>query len=85
MKFGFADLVGGVGVAILIVTYLLQQLGRLESSRLLYSVLNAVGAGLIAFSLIFNFNLSAFIIELFWILISLVGIYRTLRTGTRDI
>jgi hypothetical protein len=85
MKFGFADLVGGVGVAILIVTYLLLQLGRLESSRLLYSVLNAVGAGLIAFSLIFNFNLSAFIIELFWVLISLVGIYRTLRTGTRDI
>ena len=85
MNFGWTDFVGGIGVVILMVTYLLLQLGRLESSRLLYSVLNAVGASLIAISLIFDFNLSAFIIEVFWILISLVGMVRILRNRTRKL
>lgn len=84
MSFGWTDFVGSVGVAILIITFLLLQLGKLESSRLIYSLLNGLGASFIAFSLLFDFNLAAFIIEIFWILISLVGVYRTLSTRTRN-
>lgn len=84
MKFGWTDFIGGIGVVILMITFLMLQLGRLESSRLLYSVLNAVGASLITISLIFDFNLSAFIMEVFWILISLVGIVRILRVRARN-
>jgi hypothetical protein len=80
MNLTIPDLVGAVGVAMLMVTFLLLQLGRLESSRLIYSLLNAVGASFITISLLFDFNLSAFIIEIFWILISLVGVYRSFRT-----
>jgi hypothetical protein len=80
MSLTIPDLVGAVGVAMLMVTFLLLQLGRLESSRLIYSLLNAVGASFITISLLFDFNLSAFIIEIFWILISLVGVYRSFRT-----
>ena len=64
----------------LIVAYLLLQLARLKSADLTYSVLNAVGASFIVVSLWFDFNLSAFIIEMFWIMISLIGIFRALRT-----
>ena len=78
MKYGVLDFVGNVGVLILMVSYLLLQLNRLTNG-LLYSVLNATGAGLIVISLIGNFNLSAFIIEIFWVLISFVGIFRNLR------
>ncbi|HEY7785802.1 MAG TPA: hypothetical protein VIB00_13805 [Pyrinomonadaceae bacterium] len=84
MRISLPDVVGGIGAATLMVTFLLLQLGRLESNRLLYSILNAVGASLITFSLIFNFNLAAFIIEVFWILISLLGVYRVLRRRTGD-
>jgi len=42
-------------------------------------LLNAVGACLIVLSLLVNFNLSAFVMEVFWVLISCVGIYRYLR------
>ncbi len=84
MNFGWTDFLGGIGVVILMVAFLLLQLGRLESSRLLYSVLNAIGASLITISLVFDFNLSAFVMEVFWILISLVGIFRTLRARTRN-
>jgi hypothetical protein len=74
MEFAFYDLVGSVGVALIILTYVFLQLDKIESKSLLYSILNAVGASLVIFSLYFDFNFSAFIIEFFWLLISLFGI-----------
>jgi hypothetical protein len=79
MDYGLMDFVGNVGVAILIVTYLSLQLEKVKSTDLSYSVLNALGAGLIVLSLIFDFNLSALIIEAFWVLISFIGIGRHFR------
>lgn len=74
--FNFYDVIGSIGVGIIILTYILLQTERLKSENPIYSALNALGASLIAFSLIFNFNFSAFIVELFWILISFYGIIR---------
>ena len=79
MNFGFLDLVGLLGAALLMIAYLMLQLNKLSSDGLAYSLLNAIGAGLIVLSLLGNFNLSAFIIEVFWVLISFVGIYRYFR------
>ncbi|HKP47690.1 MAG TPA: hypothetical protein VJT50_13905 [Pyrinomonadaceae bacterium] len=79
MNYGFTDLLGNVGVVLIIIAYLLLQLNRISSNSLVYSLLNAIGAALIIVSLIFNFNLSAFIMETVWVLISLFGIYRSLR------
>jgi len=69
------DLTGFIGVLLIIVAYLL----------------NAGGALLIIVSLIFAFNLSAFVVEVFWFLISLLGLSRSLtsrkdsqRTGRSD-
>jgi len=76
MNYGLLDLIGNIGVVLLMTTYLLLQLNRLSSNGLAYSLLNALGASLIVISMVANFNLSAFIIEVFWVLISLVGIYR---------
>jgi hypothetical protein len=71
------DLTGFVGVLLIIVAYLLLQLDKLPSSSPRYSLLNAAGALLIIVSLIFAFNLSAFIVEVFWFLISLLGLWRS--------
>ncbi|HZM98139.1 MAG TPA: hypothetical protein VFB70_02045 [Pyrinomonadaceae bacterium] len=79
MSYGPLDLVGNIGVVILIITYLMLQLNKLSSDSLAYSVLNAAGAGLIVISLLFDFNLSALLMEVFWVLISFVGIYRYFR------
>lgn len=81
MRFSWSDFAGSIGVAILIVTYLLLQLQRLNARKVAYSALNAMGAGLIAFSLLFTFNASAFVIEVFWVAISLYGVYRCLRAS----
>jgi len=72
------DLTGFIGVLLIIVAYLLLQLDKLPSSSPSYSLLNAAGALLIIVSLIFQFNLSAFIMEVFWLLISLLGLTKSL-------
>lgn len=76
MQFAWSDIIGSVGVAIVIVTYFLLQTERLKSESLRYSVLNGLGAGLIAFSLVYSFNFSAFVVEFLWVLISLYGIVK---------
>jgi hypothetical protein len=79
MRYGLLDFVGNVGVIVLMVSYLLLQLNRLRSEDLAYSLLNAVGAFFIVLSLLVNFNLSALLMEVFWVLISFIGIYRYFR------
>ena len=82
MKYGPVDFLGLIGVGIIVVTYLWLQLGKLRSDALAYSLLNAIGASLIVVSLVVDFNLSALLMEVFWVLISLVGVYRYFRVKT---
>ena len=83
MNFHLSDLAGFIGVLLIVAAYLLLQLDKLPSSSPRYSLLNAVGALLIIFSLIFKFNVSAFIVEAFWFFISLFGLTRSL-TSSKD-
>jgi hypothetical protein len=76
MNYTFYDLIGNIGVALIIVSYLLLQLRKIKSDNIIYSVMNATGAVFVIVSLTENFNMSAFIIEFFWVCISLIGIYR---------
>ena len=82
MDYGVMDVVGNIGVLMLMLTYLALQLDKIKSTDLSYSVLNAVGASLITASLIVDFNLSALLMEVFWVLISFIGIGRHLRLKT---
>ena len=68
------DILGTLGVAVIVLTYILLQIERIRSDQLAYSVLNAFGASLILVSLYFEFNLPSVVVEGFWLLISLFGI-----------
>lgn len=68
---------------LIVITYLLLQLRRISIDDARYSILNALGAGLIIFSLTVDFNLSAFIIEAFWLAISLIGIVQNVLAVRR--
>ena len=78
MDYSWFDLIGNVGVLLMVVAYLLLQLERLSGSAISYLLLNAVGAMLVMISLMFRFNLSAFLMEAFWLLISLYGLAKPL-------
>jgi hypothetical protein len=85
MSYAWHDIVGSLGVTIIILTYILLQGERIRSEQLAYSLLNAAGAALILISLYYTFNLPSFIVEFFWLLISLFGVGKYLvrrRTST---
>lgn len=78
MDYNWFDLVGIVGVLLMVVAYLLLQLEKLSGSAVSYLLLNAAGAVLVMISLLFRFNLPAFLMEAFWLLISLYGLAKPL-------
>jgi len=78
LDYSWFDLVGNIGVLLMVVAYLLLQLEKLSSSAVSYLLLNVVGATLVIISLKYRFNLSAFLMEAFWLLISLYGLTKPL-------
>lgn len=79
----WADPIGMIGVTLLLIAYFLLSAGKWSSRDLCYQIFNGLGAALILFSLFFHWNLSAVVIEVVWIMISLMGICRILRTKYR--
>jgi hypothetical protein len=80
MNYNWYDFIGNIGVALILVAYLMLQAKKISSEKYLYSLMNGIGALLIIVSLIFDFNLSAFIIEFFWFLISIYGLIKTFNS-----
>ena len=79
MTIEWYDFVGTTGVILILIVYYLLQVERINVQGLIYSVANLIGAGLITVSLMFQFNFSALLIEICWMLISLIGIARFLK------
>ena len=68
------DLIGLTGVALLIITYALPQLDRIDPKGFWYSFNNLLVAILVTVSLVYTPNLASIVIEIFWFLISLYGV-----------
>ena len=76
MEYAWYDVIGSIGVVTIILTYILLQTEKIRSEQLIYSILNGLGAGLIAFSLLYSFNFAAFVVESLWVVISIYGIVK---------
>ena len=68
------DIIGLSGVALLIITYALLQLDKIDPKGFWYSFNNLIVAVLVTVSLIYTPNLASIVIEVFWFLISLYGL-----------
>ena len=67
-------IVGLVGMIVTLLAYFLLQAQKLHGNGLVYQSMNAVGALGVALSLLFGrFNLSAFLLEAVWFVISIYG------------
>ena len=83
MTYSWYDFLGNIGVLLILLSYLLLQMKRIKSQSMYYSLMNATGALLILVSLYYNFNLSAFVMEIFWLLISLYGLWQSRSVKTQ--
>ncbi len=68
------DVIGLIGVALLIITYALLQLDRIDPKGFWYSFNNMVVAMLVTVSLLYTMNKASMVIEVFWFIISVYGI-----------
>lgn len=76
-------LTGLLGSALIVLAYALLEARRLSSDGWRYFALNGAGAALVIVSLAFAFNLAAFVVEAFWVVISVVGLVRALGARRR--
>lgn len=83
MQIQIPDIIGFGGVAFVVITYFLSQVGRMDATRPLYPALNAIGAAMILVSLYFRPNPASVVIEFFWLAISLIGLVRIAMKKSR--
>ena len=76
MSLHWYDWAGLFGVLLILLAYFLLQAGRLRGDALLFQLTNALGALGILISLLYAFNLSAFVMEAAWLAVSIYGIMR---------
>ena len=75
MNLFWYDWAGYIGVALVLLAFLLLQAHRLHGNGLTYQVMNIFGALGVLLSLLFgSFNLSAFLLEAAWIAIGVYGV-----------
>jgi len=68
------DLIGYTGVALLIITYAMLQLDKIDPKGFWYSFNNMIVAILVTVSLLHTMNKASMVIEVFWFIISVYGV-----------
>ena len=75
-----ADIIGMMGTGLVVGAFFLLQLNKVNPNGLNYNLMNLTGALFLLFSLCINFNLASFVIEIFWIIASLIGLVRYVKS-----
>jgi hypothetical protein len=70
------DLLGLVGVVLMLLAYLGAQTGRLDPTAAPSLIMNLIGPALVIVSLRFRFNLPAFLTEAAWASAAVFGLVR---------
>ena len=81
MDYHWYDFLGNIGVLLILAAYFLLQIDKIDNRSMKFSAMNLFGALFIIISLCYDFNLSAFIIELSWLLISAMGIIKSKKSA----
>lgn len=78
------DIIGFIGVTILLVAYFLNLTTKIANDSLLYLVMNLVGAGTACFASILMNYLPFIILEGSWTLVSAFGILKYINNRNRN-
>lgn len=83
MQLPIYELAGFLGAAVIVVAYFAMQQRWLDALDWRFPAANLLGSLLILASLWFEWNFPSVVIEIFWALISLVGLVRSLAERRR--
>ena len=76
--------IGFFGMIFIVIAYLFLQTNKYSINSLQYQLLNIIGAILLLISLFVHFNLGSFIIEIFWIIITIYGIIINIKRKKKE-
>lgn len=78
MTFDWANIIGLIGSALFLAAFAYANASS-KMDKLLFNAANLVGALLLLASLSVHFNLAAFVLEVCWAVIALIGLVQALR------
>lgn len=79
LNMAWYDWIGIAGTLMILIAFWMLQARRLSGVGIPYQLLNLFGAAGVLVSLLGDFNISVFLLECAWVLISGYGISRSLR------
>ena len=82
MSFAWYDVVGFSGTLMILGAFAAQQMGKLRGESPPYQLLNLFGAAGVLISLLGTFNISVFVLESAWVLVSAYGLWRGMRRSS---
>ena len=79
MHFSFADWIGTIGVALLLLAFGLNLLNKISQNSLLYILLNCIGASLACLASVLINYIPFVILEVVWTIVSLAALVNYFR------
>jgi len=76
MSLTFSDIIGSIGVLILLIAFVLNLLNKISRESLSYILMNFIGAGLACYASYLINYIPFIILEAVWMLVSLVALVR---------
>ncbi len=74
-----ADIIGSIGVVILLIAFFLNLFGYLEKNNVWYSLLNIAGAALAGVASYLIPYWPFFVLEIIWTVVSIFGLIKALK------
>jgi hypothetical protein len=82
MNFSFSDIVGSIGVFILLLAFVLNLIKKISGESLVYISMNIIGAGLACYASYLINYIPFIILEGVWTVTSVIALITLLRKGT---
>jgi hypothetical protein len=77
-----SDLLGTIGVSLLLIAFLLNLFKKIQVNNPVYSLVNAVGAGLCGISAYLISFYPFVVLEGVWVVVSLYALFKNVPRGT---
>ena len=76
MDFSFADIIGSIGVFILLLAFVLNLLNKISRESLSYILMNVIGAGLACYASYLINYVPFIILEAVWTAVSIIALLK---------